>query len=306
MVTLADGSDYGGSIRIPAACCGVIGYKPPHGRNPTDTLDPFSHFGPLARTVEDASLMQNVMSGPGPDAFVALPEPVTLSTARADLVVLRVAYTLDLGYKVIDPEVEAATSEVLDLLRGLGCQVEHVEIGWTDRVCEAYQAHHDAAEAAALGILLPTQRDVLSDYAVQAIERGLSVTGRAVFDTMELRAEMYRAMASVFARADLFVCPTTAIPAPPADHSPLVPEIEIRGRPVPGHHGWVLTYPFNMVGALPVLNVQAGRARSNVPIGVQLVGRPYDDAAVFRAGLAIERARGAWYTDASRQPPPPG
>jgi hypothetical protein len=84
-----------------------------------------------------------------------------------------------------------------------------------------------------------------------------------------------------------------------------LPEIEIRSVPVPGHLGWVLTYPFNMLGALPALSVQAGQARSNVPIGVQLVGRPYDDAAVFRAGLAIERARGAWYTDASRRPPPP-
>ncbi len=303
LVTLADGSDYGGSIRIPASCCGVVGYKPPRGRNPGDSLDPFSHFGPLARTVHDVIAMQNVMAGPSPTDPNSLPDRFEISSAQEPgLAGWRVAYSMDLGHKTIDPEVVAATRNTLDLLRGLGCTIEEVELGWTDRIREAFELHHAAADASASWMLLPTQRDVLTDYAVHAIERGMTVTGRAVFDTQEVRAEMFRALGPILGRVDLFVCPTTAVPALAAEHSPLTETIEIAGVRVPGHRGWVLTYPFNMLPTLPVLSIPSGRSRSNVPTGVQLVGRPYDDAAVFRAGVAIEAARGVWYDDSAHRP----
>jgi len=302
LVTLADGSDYGGSIRIPASCCGVVGYKPPRGRNPGDSLDPFSHFGPLARTVHDAIAMQNVMAGPSSADPMSLPDRFEISSAQAGLAGWRVGFSMDLGHKTIDPEVVVATRDMLDLLRGLGCTIEEVELDWTDRIREAFELHHAAADASASWMLLPTQRDLLTDYAVHAIETGMTVSGRALFDTHEVRAEMFRTLGPILARVDLFLCPTTAVPALPAEHSPLTDTIEIAGVRVPGHRGWVLTYPFNMLSTLPVLSLPSGRSRSNIPTGVQLVGRPYDDASVFRAALALEAARGVWYADPGDRP----
>jgi amidase len=119
--------------------------------------------------------------------------------------------------------------------------------------------------------------------------------------TQEVRLEMYRTLGPMLDTHDLFVCPTTALPAVPAEHSPFEP-LTIDGHLVPGHRGWILTYPFNMLGALPVITVPCGRARSGVPIGIQLVGRPCDDRRVIRAARAFERARGPWYVDADTSP----
>jgi amidase len=300
-LTLADGSDYGGSIRIPAACCGVVGYKPPHGRNPGAGLDPFAHLGPLARTVADAALMQTVLSGPSVTDLASLPDRVVLPEAPGDLAGWRIACSLDLDYVVVDPEVRAATLRALDIFRELGCTVEHVELGWTDRIREAFELHHAAADAAHLSSLLPSQRALLTDYTIAEIERGNRIAARDAFAIHDVRAEMYETLGPILAAYDLLVCPTTALPAVPAEHSPLDP-LEIDGHSVPGHRGWILTYPFNMLGPLPVLSVPSGRARSGVPIGLQLVARPYDDLRVFRAAAAFERARGPWFVDAATSP----
>jgi Asp-tRNA(Asn)/Glu-tRNA(Gln) amidotransferase A subunit family amidase len=306
-VTLADGSDYGGSIRIPASCCGVLGYKPPHGRNPGDpgaSLDPFSHFGPLARSVADLALMQNVMSGPLETDLGSLPERVTLPTRFDGVRGWRVAWSLDLGYFRVDPDVRANTLAALDALRGEGCDVdaEPTELGWTDAVREAFERHHDAVEAATLWPLLPTRRDDLTDYALESIEGGTAVTVREFLATNEVRVEMYKTLGPVLGRRDLFVCPTTALPSVPAEHSPLAHDFAIDGRPASARIGWVMTYPFNMLGPLPVLSYPSGRSRDGVPTGVQLVARPHDDLRVFRAAAALERALGPWYRAPESRP----
>lgn len=149
--------------------------------------------------------------------------------------------------------------------------------------------HHAAADAAALWML----------------ERGNRISARDLLATHEVRLEMYRSLGPILAAHDLFVCPTTAVPAVAAEQSPLG-TIEIAGKTVPAHRGWILTYPFNMLGALPVMSVPSGRSRANVPIGLQLVGRPYDDAGVFAIAAAFERARGAWYVDEHTSPVVPG
>ncbi len=303
--TLADGSDYGGSIRIPASCCGLVGYKPPYGRNPGDPgagLDPFSHFGPLARTVADCALMQNVMSGWHEGDVASLPDRVTLPAEFEGIKGWRVAYSMGLGDHPVDPEVRANTAALLDALRDLGCAVEPVDLGWTARLREAYEIHHAAADAASLEALLPC-RDQLTDYVLAEIDRGRAIGARELFSAHRARTEAYASLGPILARYDLFVCPTTALPAPPANHSPLATDFRIDGRLVSARLGWVLTYPFNMLGPLPVLSVPSGRSRAGVPTGAQLVGRPYDDVRVFRAAAALERALGPWYRDPAHRPP---
>jgi amidase len=112
---------------------------------------------------------------------------------------------------------------------------------------------------------------------------------------------MYRTLGPILETHELFVCPTTALPAVPSDHSPFDP-LMIDGHVVRGHRGWILTYPFNMLGALPAISVPSGRARSGVPMGLQLIGRPFDDRRVIRAARAFESARGPWYVDAATSP----
>ena len=100
---------------------------------------------------------------------------------------------------------------------------------------------------------------------------------------------------------NVFICPTLAVPAVPADFNPL-DGYSINGKPVDPFNGWVMTYPFNMLSRCPVLSVPSGKAANNVPTGIQIVGRTYSDADVFRAGLAYEKAIGGWYTKRETRP----
>lgn len=305
-LTLADGSDYGGSIRIPASCCGVVGYKPPHGRNPGDpagSLDLCSHFGPMGRSVADVAWMQNVMSGPDPRDLASLPDRVLIPERLEGVAGWRVACSLDLGLFRLDPAVRQNTLAALAAFEALGCTVTMVHVGWTERCRDAYEAHRDATDAVGLSLLCRACPDALTPTIRRGVARGLQVTAPQLIEVQQIRAEMYQTLGPILAEHDLFVCPTTATPAVPADRE-LDDPVLVDGQPVPGHLGWVLTWPFNLLSALPVLSVPSGRdPRTGVPTGVQLIARPHDDLRVFRAGAALEAALGGpWYRRAADRP----
>ena len=130
MTTLADGTDGGGSIRIPASVNGIVGYKPPFGRNPLDLdhpLETILHYGPMTRSVADAALMQNIMSGPHLDDICTVREKVVLPELPDDIKGWRVAYSMDLGFYSVDPEVRRNTLAALEVFKSLGCTVEEVD-----------------------------------------------------------------------------------------------------------------------------------------------------------------------------------
>ena len=137
--TIASGSDIAGSIRNPAGCCGLVGYKPPYGRNSDDppfNLDFYCHTGPLARNVSDAIALQNVMSGPHPQDIASLRPKLRLPTDYPPIKDWKIAFSMDLGFFEVDPDVQKNTLNALNVFRDLGATVEEVDIGWDHRVLE--------------------------------------------------------------------------------------------------------------------------------------------------------------------------
>jgi amidase len=305
--TLADGGDYGGSIRIPASCCGIVGYKPPFGRNPQGAgwnFDSYSHVGPLARTVADAILMQNAMAGPHPHDIgtlrpkLTIPPPERLRPIKG----WKVGYSLTLGYFEVDPEVIANTHAALDVFRSLGCAVAEVELGWTTATFAGFLAHSAAGFASVREGFLLRHRFEFSDYYRQRTDIGREVGLRDMGHVRQIQYDMYRELGPLLERFDVFVCPTTAVASVPADHDPTNPDFFINGRRV-NPRMWVMTNPFNMLGQLPVVAVPSGFAATGVPTGIQIVARSYDDVRALRAAAAYERAR-PWMHEPAARPKP--
>jgi amidase len=307
IATLATGTDIGGSIRIPAAACGVVGYKPPHGRNPDGppaNFDRFNHCGPMTRGVADAALMQNVTSGPHPLDHDSLRERVTLPTAAQPIKGMRIAFSVDLGYVPVEDDVGRNMMAALDVFRSLGAQVEEVDLGWTEDV-ERYGLHwynvmhfgrqtlwHRAENAA-----------LMTDYALKFAEVAEKATGPDdVHKVFEQAHRMYQTLGPVLDAHDVFICPTNNAASVRADHDPCDPAFTVAGKRVDPEYGWVMTHQFNMLQNCPVLSVPSGHAATGVPTGIQIIGRTFDDATVFKAALAYEKAVGGWYGDGAKRP----
>ena len=307
MTTLATGTDIGGSIRIPAAACGVVGYKPPKGRNPDGApanFDRYNHCGPLTRTVADAALMQNVTSGPHPLDHDSLSEVVRIPQSLPDIKGWRIAFSLDLGYMPVDPEVRANTLAALEVFRSLGATVEEVDLGWTPEVDAACMHWYNAMNFGRQTIWQKAKHpELMTDYALAFAEAAERLTGiNDVHRPWEMAHKMYQTLGPVLARSQLFVCPTLTVPAIRADHDPFDRQYKVAGRVVDAEYGWVMTHQFNMLHNLPVMSVPSGHAKSRVPTAIQLIAQPQNDLAVFQAAMAYEKACGGWYGDTTKRP----
>lgn len=301
---LATGTDIGGSIRIPASCCGVVGYKPPKGRNPDGppaNFDPYNHCGPLTRSVADAALVQNIVSGPHPLDHNSLREKVRLADAVQPVNGLRVAWSMNLGYVQISTEVRRNTLAALDIFRQLGCMVEEFDLPWSPACDKAAMAWYNAMHFGRQTLWhAETQAALMTDYALAAAQSARTLAIDDIARSWETQHAMYQSFGPMMESHDIFICPTAAIPAPSADHNPLDQNFKIGGKKVDPEYGWSLTHQFNMLFNSPVMSVPSGRAETAVPTGIQIVGRTFDDPTVFRAALAYEHAVGGWFGPAAR------
>ena len=297
---LATGSDNAGSIRQPASLCGVVGYKPPHGRIPTSppyNIDTYSVVGPMTRNVADCALMVNIMSGPDPKDIASIKNRIRLPLQADDLTGLRITYSIDLDYFPVHEDVRRNTEQTIAALNDAGAGVEQVTLGWTEEVKRLGMIHY--AHYYGDSDFFEQHRDLLCDYSVYYAEQKSNRVAEDYSAVVEITAKMYETLGPILARSDAFICPTVAVPSIPAAMRPH--EIfEIDGRPVDADFGWCMTYPFNMLGQLPVLAVPSGISTSGVPTGVQIVARPFDDARVFRVARGLEQVRGWGYDAPSR------
>ncbi|MCB2160347.1 MAG: amidase, partial [Rhodobacteraceae bacterium] len=281
--TLATGSDIGGSIRIPASLTGTVGYKPPYGRNPEEppfNLDFYCHNGPMARTVRDTILMQNVMAGPHPRDISTIRPRLRLPSEMKPIKGWKIAYSMDLGLFEVDSEVQANTLAALDVFRSLGATVEEVDLGWPADALEAGLTYLRHIFGAYLGQLLADHADEMTDYARAFAETGMQSRAVDFVHSLEVAGQMYATLGPLLERYDLLICPTAAVPSVPAEFNQHTGSVKINGKEVNPMLGWVMTTPFNTLSRCPVLSVPSGHASNGVPTGIQLVGRTYSDADV--------------------------
>ncbi len=288
LVPVATGTDIGGSIRIPASACGLVGFKPPHGRNPDGppaNFDRYNHCGVLTRTVGDTALMQNVVSGPHPRDHDSLREIVRVPDAFPPAP-LRIAFSMDLGYVPISADVRRNTLAALERFRAAGCAVEEVEVGWTletDRAANQwYAAMHFGRQPLWSAREHP---DLLTDYALAAAALAERLGPDDIARSWEVQHRMYQVVGALFERFDILVCPTLSVGGVRADHDPLSKTFEVDGHVVDAEYGWVLTHAFNMLHNCPVMSVPSGRDTNGVPTGIQIVGPTFEDLTVFRAAM---------------------
>jgi len=290
---LALGTDGGGSVRIPSGFCGVFGLKPTFGRVPHHSdfggWGTLSVTGPIARTVADAALMLDVMVGPHPEDPYSLPAPrrAFQRAMKGDLHGLRAAWSADLGYGAVDPEVRRTAEAAARRFADFGCIVEEDHPGIEDPLTTGVFINLAATYSAGeLEGVSAEQETLLTEYATAFRAYGRQVTGLQVVQANRGRFVMWTRLRDFFRRYDLLLTPTLSVPAFPIGEEPRV----IDGRPVLPF-GWSpFTPPFNLSGQ-PAATVPCGWSADGLPVGLQIVGRPFEEATVLRAAAAFEAAQ---------------
>ena len=297
---LHQGSDGAGSIRMPAAFCGVFGLKPSFGRVPNAPLnvgDNTSHIGPMTRTVADAAMMLEVMAGPHHLDHTSLEAwPAAYGRRLHEGIAgCRVAYSPDLGHACVDPEVASGVRSAAEAFaRAAGFTLQDTVPAWGP-AGPALAREFWAAHLTRLEALLPAWEAEMDPGLVACIRAGGSTT-MPDYQAMRGRKHAYIAdIHSFFEDWDFLITPTISVAAFPAE------------RLRPAHwpeHAWdwmswaEFSYPFNMAWN-PAATVPCGLTEDGLPIGLQIVGRRFNDLGVLQAAAAFEAAH-PW---AGREPP---
>jgi aspartyl-tRNA(Asn)/glutamyl-tRNA(Gln) amidotransferase subunit A len=287
---LAQGSDGAGSVRIPAGFCGIFGLKPTLGLiayYPPSAVDVLSHLGPMTRTVRDAALLMNVVARQDDRDRLSYPIDVDFVAAcDGGISGLRVAWSPDLGYAAIDPEVRETTTRAAERLSDLGCHVEEVNPGIPDPWEEILDPIWLAAQAGRHKDNFDAVRDLIDPGRVPLVERGMRLSAVDVVAALAKRHDYYHAWRRFMVDGswDLLVTPQLPVTAFTAGESD--PGV-IAGRPVSYLSWTAFSYPFNITGQ-PAATVPCGFASDGLPVALQFVGRWRDDATVLRAAAAYE------------------
>jgi aspartyl-tRNA(Asn)/glutamyl-tRNA(Gln) amidotransferase subunit A len=289
---LHQGSDGAGSIRMPSHFCGVFGIKPTYGRvpqYPVSTADYTTHLGPMTRTVADAALMLRVMAGPDPL------DHTSCEAAPADYIARlqegirgrRIAYSPDLGHARVDPEVADLVRRAVGRFEALGATVEEVAVPWASAGPELARLFWPA-HFTRIAPKLPEWESRMDPGFVALVRAGLAVSMTDYMLARERKAAYIAAAHRWFEDWDFLLTPAVSVAAFPAD------------RIIPEHwpqHDWdwiswaEFSYPFNLTGD-PAASVPCGFTADGLPVGLQIVGRRFDDLGVLQAAAAFESIQG--------------
>jgi amidase/aspartyl-tRNA(Asn)/glutamyl-tRNA(Gln) amidotransferase subunit A len=308
MLAIAEGTDAGGSIRIPAAWCGVYGYKASYGRVPVVIRPnafagdlPFVHEGPITRTVEDAALAMSVLDGYDPRDPHSLDEKVDyIGALKRSVKGMRIAYSPNLDVFPVEPAIAETVAKAVRAFEEAGAIVEDVKVGITTPQRELSDVWSRLMMPLNLGTFATMKMygvDLLKDHRedfppeyLRWIEIGEKMTLNDLARDQWVRSQVYDAIQSVFANYDLLITPTLAgMPVKNRNDGNTVGPTHINGEDVDPLIGWCLTYPINFTGH-PAASIPAGMVKG-LPVGMQIIGRRYADADVFAASAAFERLR---------------
>ncbi len=293
------GSDGGGSVRIPASFCGLCGVKATMGRVPlypgtkderypgVSSWESLEHIGPITRTVADAALVLSVIAGPDDRDRLSLPAAGFdwRAAADGDIAGMRVAYSPDLGYAAVDPQVRQIADQAVQVFeRDLGCTVEHADPGWPDPYETLWGLVINESDLTGLRKLADSLGGRMSPHLADALRA--EWTAEQLTSAVMGRKAVYNAAWRFFRTYDLLLTPTLAVP--PFEHGIQGPG-EIGGRTVEPFYWLSFTFPFNLTGQ-PAATVPAGWTADGLPVGLQIAGRRLDDPTVLRAAAAYEAA----------------
>ncbi len=288
------GSDTGGSIRLPAACCGIVGLKPTYGRVSRSGVMALSwsldHVGPMTRTVADAALMLSVIAGHDPADATSSRRPLGGDgDLERPISGLRVGVADNAYYRGLEPETETAVAAAAARLGELGARIEPLTLPDPESLVSVCNIIARAESATIHARILRERPHELGAAVRTRLALGAGIAATDYLQALRLRSRLTRTfIAEVFARVDALALPVVPEPAPTyaaCEAGGVEAKVARMGR------FSRLTRPFNGLG-LPALSVPCGRSRDGLPLAVQLVGRPFDEATVLRLGHAYERAGG--------------
>jgi amidase len=292
---LANGNDLGGSLRQPASFCGVLGLRPSPGRVPRKEaalpFDPLWVEGPMARNVPDLALMFDAMCAEHPDDPLSMPPPARpwVEAVRSPMAPRRVAFSPDLGIVPVEPEIQAICREAASRhFAEIGVVVDEACPDFTGAL-DCFQTLRATLVAAALGDLLPNQRNRIKPDIVWNIEKGLKQTADDVIRAERTRRALYHRVSAFFETYDLLVCPATPLAPFPVETN--YPEI-IAGVKSETYIDWIGICFAVTLTSCPVVAIPAGLTATGLPVGLQLIGRPRGEAALLGAAALFERATG--------------
>jgi amidase len=307
MLPLADGSDYGGSLRNPAGWNNVFGFRTSYGvvpaTGPEVWLPSMGVAGPMARSVEDLALLLSVQAGYDPRAPLSLPGDGAGYAAglKADVKGRRIGWLGDFGGAVPhDPEVLEVTRSSLKVLEALGCTVEDARIGAD--VEPAWQAMIKLRAWSQGGAILanyrnPAERALLKPEAVWEVETALPLSAFDITAASEARTTWSMAVRGLFERYDYLVLPSSQVfPFPVEARWPQT----VAGRAMRTYHEWMASALLITLSGCPALVAPAGFSRAGLPIGLQIVGPNHGEIACLQLAAAYEAATG-W---TAKRPPP--
>jgi aspartyl-tRNA(Asn)/glutamyl-tRNA(Gln) amidotransferase subunit A len=292
MAMAAVGGDTGGSNRQPAALCGVVGVKVTYGRVSRYGGIPLSWsmdtVGPMARTVGDAAALLQVMAGFDPKDPTTRRDTVPdyLAVLTGGLKGLRIGVPHDQFMTVMEPEVGAAVQDALGVLKKAGAALVDVRFPPMDPVVGAHRAIIFSEAAAAHEEMIRTRSADLSDEVRPLLQSGLFLTAAQYLAGQQVRRQTIAAYRELWRSFDVLATPTSPIAAPPIGAT----AARFGDKEIPLVRVFLdLTLPFNLTGQ-PAISVPCGFTRAGLPIGLQLAGRPFDEATLFRAAAAYEAA----------------